>query len=386
MKGTIHQRAPGVFLIAIDHGRDAKGKRIRKWSTFKGTKRKAQDECARLITELKTGNYLEPAKTTLAQYLEHWLADVKTRVSRKTYERYGEICRNNIVPLLGLVRLSELKPIHISKAWAKALESGRVDGGPLSPRTVHHMHIVFKSALEQAVDWEMLLRNPAAKVEPPKVAKKLMTTYDMPEVGKLIGLLHEQRIYVPSFLSAMTGMRRGEVAAVRWKWVDLDAGQLTVVESVEQTNNAVAIKTPKNNRARVIALGPTILAVLRSHRAAQAEELLTLGVRQSGDTLVCAHRDGSLMHPRWISKKWAKAIKESGLPRRGFHHLRHAHATQLLANGVHVKVASERLGHSTTGITMDLYQHVMPGMQEDAAAQIDAAYVKAIAKPAGDKG
>jgi integrase len=385
MKGTIHKRSPGVFLIAIDHGRDAMGKRIRRWSTFKGTKRGAQDECARLITELKTGNYLEPAKITVAQYLEHWLTDVKTRVSRKTHERYGEICRNNVVPLLGLVRLSELKPIHISKAWAKALESGRVDGGPLSPRTVHHMHVVFKSALEQAVDWEILLRNPAAKIEPPKVAKKLITTYDMPEVGKLIALLHEQRIYVPSFLSAMTGMRRGEVAAVRWKWVDLDAGTLTVVESVEQTNNAVAIKTPKNNRARVIALGPTIVAVLRAHRAEQAQELLKLGVRQSGDTLICAHPDGSLMHPRWISKKWAKAIKESGLPRRGFHHLRHAHATQLLANGVHVKVASERLGHSTTGITMDLYQHVMPGMQEDAAAQIDAAYVKAITGPAREK-
>lgn len=385
MKGTVFKRSPGVFLIAIDHGRDANGKRIRKWRTFRGTKREAQDECARLITELRTGNYLEPSKTTVAQYLDHWLADVKTRVSRKTHERYGEICRNNIVPLLGQVRLSELKPIHISKAWGKALESGRVDGGPLSTRTVHHMHTVFKSALEKAVDWEMLLRNPAAKIEPPKVAKKLITTYDMPEIGKLVGLLVEQRIYIPSFLSAMTGMRRGEVAAVRWKWVDLDAGKLTVVESVEQTNNAVAIKTPKNNRARVIALGPTIVAALRAHRAAQAQELLKLGVRQSGDTLVCSHADGSLMHPRWISKKWAETIKESGLPRRGFHHLRHAHATQLLANGVHVKVASERLGHSTTGITMDLYQHVMPGMQEDAAAQIDAAYVKAITGPAPDQ-
>src|SRR6516164_2672154 len=386
MKGTIHQRAPGVFLIAIDHGRDAKGKRIRKWTTFKGSKREAQAECARLVTELKTGNYVEPSKTTVAQYLELWLVDIKTRVSRKTHERYGEICRNNIVALLGQVRLGELKPVHISKAWAKALESGRVDGGPLSPRTVHHMHTVFKSALEQAVNWEMLLRNPAAKVDPPKVAKELITTYDMPEVGKLIALLQEQRIYVPSFLSAMTGMRRGEVAAVRWKWVDLGAAQLTVVESIEQTNNAVAVKTPKNNRARVIAFGPTIVAVLRAHKAAQAERLLKLDIRQTGDTLVCAHPDGSMMHPRWISKKWAKAIKESGLPRRGFHHLRHAHATQMLANGVHIKVASERLGHSTTGITMDLYQHVMPGMQEDAAVQIDAAYQKAIKAPARDQG
>jgi integrase len=386
MKGTIFKRSPGVFLIAIDHGPDARGKRIRKWTTFRGTKRKAQDECARLVTELKTGNYLEPSKTTVAQFLEHWFADVKTRVSRKTHERYGEICRNNIVPLLGQVRLSELKPVHISKAWAKALESGRVDGGPLSPRTVHHMHVVFKSALEQALDWEMLLRNPAAKVDPPKVVKTLITTYDMPQVGKLIALLQEERIYIPSFLSAMTGIRRGEVAAVRWKWVDLDAAQLTVVESIEQTNNAVAVKAPKNNRARVIALGPTIVAVLRAHKAAQAEELLKFGIRQTGDTLVCAHPDGSLMHPRWISKKWARVIKSSGLPRRGFHHLRHAHATQMLASGVHIKVASERLGHSTTGITMDLYQHVMPGMQEDAAAQIDAAYQRAITGPARDHG
>lgn len=386
MKGTIHQRAPGVFLIAIDHGRDAKGKRIRKWTTFKGTKRQAQDECARLITELRTGNYLEPSKTTVAQYLEHWLADIRSRVSKKTHERYAEICRNNIAPLLGLSRLSELKPVHISQAWAKALECGRVDGGPLSPRTVHHMHTIFKSALEQAVDWEMLARNPASKIEPPKVEKKLLTTYDMPQIGTLIGLLREGRVYIPAILSAMTGMRRGEVAAVRWTWVDLDAAQITVVESIEQTNNSVAIKAPKNDRARVIALGPTIVAVLRAHRAAQAEELLKLGIGQTGDTLVCAHPDGSLMHPRWISKKWAKAIKESGLPRRGFHHLRHAHATQMLSNGVHVKVASERLGHSTTGITMDLYQHVLPGMQEDAASQMDAAYLKAIAGPKKDQG
>jgi integrase len=381
MKGTVYQRAPGVFLIAIDHGRDAKGNRIRKWTTFKGTKRQAQNECARLITELKTGNYLEPSKTTVARYLEHWLTDMKARVSRKTHERYCEICRNNIAPLLGQIRLDELKPLHISQSWAKALESGRKNGGPLSPRSVHHMHTVFKSALEQAVDWEMLLRNPAAKVDPPQVPKQKLTTYDMPEVGRLIALLHEQRIYVPAFLSAMTGMRRGEVAAVRWKSVDLDAAHLTVVESIEQTNNAVAIKMPKSDRARSIALGPTLVAALRAHKAAQAQELLKLGVRQSGDTLVCAHPDGSLMHPRWISKKWAMAIKSSGLPRRGFHHLRHAHATQMLASGVHIKVASERLGHSTTGITLDLYQHVLPGMQEDAAARVDAAYQKAIAGP-----
>jgi len=243
------------------------------------------------------------------------------------------------------------------------------------------MHTVFKSALSQAVDWDILLRNPAAKVDPPRVPKRILTTYDMPEVGQLIALMRQLQIFMPVLLSAMTGMRRGEVAAARWKSLDLDAAQLRVVETVEQTNNAVAFKAPKNNRGRVIALGPSVVLELRAHKVAQAEALLRLGIRQDGDTLICAHADGSLMHPRWISKTWAKLVKSSGLPVRGFHHLRHAHATSMLDSGVHIKVASERLGHSTTGITLDLYSHVLPGMQEDAAAQVDAAYQRAITGP-----
>jgi integrase len=383
--GTIHARGKGKFLIAIDHGKDpATGKRVRRWHTFKGTKTQAKAEAARLVTELKAGVYVEPSRMTVAQFLETWLADAKGRISPKTFERYGEVCRNNIIPLLGAIRLDQLKPLAISAALAKALESGRRDGGPLSPHTVRHLHGILKGALQWAVDMEILLRNPAAKVEPPKVPKGVIETYSMADTAKLIGLLQQERLFIPAFLSGMTGMRRGEVAALRWRNVNLAAAQLTVVESIEQLNSSVRVKETKTDRGRVLALGPTVVTMLATHKAAQAEELLKLGIRQTDDTFVCAHVDGAMMHPRWISQKWRAMVKASGLPAHGFHHLRHAHATALLQSGVHIKVASERLGHSSTGITLDLYSHVLPGMQEDAAARIDAAYQKAIAGPSGD--
>src|SRR5262249_2046475 len=138
----------------------AAGKRRRKWHSFKGTKRQAQVECARLISEIQRGTYVEPSKTTVAQYLDRWLEHIKAQVSPKTHERYEQVCRKNIVPLLGAVLLSKLRPVQISEAYTKALASGRRNGsGGLSARTVHHVHVIMKGALTQAVKWELLVRN-----------------------------------------------------------------------------------------------------------------------------------------------------------------------------------------------------------------------------------
>jgi hypothetical protein len=154
MKGHIRQRSPGRWAIVLDVRDPATGKRRRKWHSFAGTKRQAQIECARVISEMQRGTYVEPNKTTVAQFLDKWLVDVKARVSPKTYERYQQVCHKNIVPLVGAVMLSKLKPAQISDAYAKALAKGRRGGeGGLSPRTVHHMHVILKGALAQAVKW-----------------------------------------------------------------------------------------------------------------------------------------------------------------------------------------------------------------------------------------
>jgi integrase len=168
-------------------------------------------------------------------------------------------------------------------------------------------------------------------------------------------------------------MRRGEISALKWRNFDLTTGQISVVASVEQMNGGVRLKETKNGRARTIAMSGTVRDELRAHRLRQAEDMLKLGRRLTEDDFVAALADGSLMQPTFITHEWVDLISATNLPRVRFHDLRHAHATHMLSLGIHPKVASERLGHSRVGTTLDLYSHVLPGMQEDAAAKLDAA-------------
>jgi integrase len=288
------------------------------------------------------------------------------QVSPRTLERYSEIAMNNIIPPLGSVVITKLTPIQVSTAYAKALATGRRDGtGGLSPRTVHHMHRVLKQAMSQAVRWQIIVRNPL----------------DVAQTVELLDVVRGTSMFVPILLAALCGMRRGEIAALRWRSVDLMTGQIPVVESCEQMNGSIRYKEPKNGRARTVALSATVAEELRAHRVAQARELLKLGVRPADDGFVATLADGRSLQPTWITHEWVRLIQAIPyLPRLRFHDLRHAHATHLLASGVHPKVASERLGHSNVGITLDLYSHVMPGMQEDAAARVDDALRVAMAK------
>jgi integrase len=373
MKGHIRERSPGHWAIIIDLRDPETGKRRRKWHSFQGPKREAQVECARLISEMKGGTYLEPSKTTFAQFLERWLGHAESQVSPRTHERYCEIVRKNIVPALGAVFLTKLRPAQISAAYSRALTSGRRDGkGGLAPTTVVYMHRLIKQALGQAVRWELLARNAADAVDPPKVERGTLTTYDMTHTVKLLEELRESRLRLPVLLGVMCGLRRGEIVALRWGHIDLAAGKMMVVESAEQTAAGVRYKPPKSGRGRAVALSAMVIAELRQHRLAQAEELLGLGVRQSDMTFVYTRQDGQPMQPRSLSQMWSTIT--TALPRIRFHDLRHAHATHMLTAGIHPKVASERLGHSRVGITLDLYSHVLPGMQEDAAARVDEAY------------
>ena len=176
------------------------------------------------------------------------------------------------------------------------------------------------------------------------------------------------------------GLRRGELAALRWRNVDLVGAQIAVVESAEETKAGVRYKEPKSGRARTVALSGIMLDELRAHRVRQAEELLLLGVRLHGDCFVVAQADGKPLKPTSITHEWVRLLGKTSLPRIRFHDLRHAHATHMLSSGVHPKVASERLGHSKVGITLDLYSHVLPGMQADAVARVDEALQAAINK------
>ena len=218
MKGHIRERSPGKWAIILDVRDPATGKRRRKWHSFSGTKREAQIECARYVSAMAGGAYQEPAKITVAQYLERWVAHIASQVAPRTHERYAEIAFKNVVPLLGAVPLTRLRPEQISAAYTKALASGRRDGaGGLSPRTVHHMHRILRQALAEAVRWRLLMSNPADLIKPPKVERSSMHTYDLPETAALIHAARGTRMLIPTVLAVLCGLRRGEILALRWR-------------------------------------------------------------------------------------------------------------------------------------------------------------------------
>jgi integrase len=388
MKGSIRERSPGRWAIILDQRDPATGKRKRKWHSFQGNKRGAQIECARLVSEMSGGGYVEPSKLTVLQFFDRWLKHIKPNVSPRTHERYEQIALKNVAPLLGAKILSKLQPIDISEAYAKALENGRRDGnGGLSPRTVHHMHRVLYSALSQAERWKLIVRNPAALLEKrdrPKIERKPVRTIDAPSTAAVFDAARERRLFVPLVLASLCGLRRGEITALRWRSIDLDNGQLAVVASTEQTDaGMIREKEAKSGRSRTVALPAMAVEELRRWRLTQAQELLRLGVRADEDRHVVTQTDGSPLQPRSLTHAVSEFLKEW---RVTLHSLRHSHASHMLASNIHPKIVQERLGHSSIAITMDIYSHLMPNMQGEAAAAVDGVLRAAINKRTDDVG
>ena len=185
-------------------------------------------------------------------------------------------------------------------------------------------------------------------------------------------------------LGVTTGMRRGEIVGLMWTCVDLTAGTLRVTRSIEQSKSGLAVKAPKTAKGRrTIPLPSLTVAALRTHKAEQGREKLRLGPAYDDQGLVCARPDGTVWKPDSLSAAFQRFVRNHKLTRIRFHDLRHTHATQLLLQGVHPKVVAERLGHSTIVVTLDTYSHVVPGLQEAAARQLDRALRKALKKTAG---
>ncbi len=287
MKGHVTQQ--GKVWYAVIDVRDAAGERKRKWHKLpdcKG-KRDAETACGKLIAEMNSGAYVEPSKLTLSQFFERWLRHIKPNVSPRTHERYEQIATKNIGPVLGGKLLSKLQPIEISEAYAKALESGRRDGkGGLSPRTVHHMHRVLFSALDQAERWKLIVRNPAALLEKrdrPKIEHKPVTTIDAPTTAAVLDAARDRRLFIPLVLGALCGLRRGEITALRWRSIDLDNGQLAVVASTEQLGYRRQRQADSRERGEERSVAHRRAAVARGGRVAP------MARRAGGGTFAARH-------------------------------------------------------------------------------------------------
>jgi integrase len=375
-RGNITARSPGSFRLRYDIGRDpATGKRRMATTTVRGTRKDAERELTRLLRTIDTGEHVDPSRMTVREWLGHWLETVRPEVLPKTHERYSEIISSYLLPTLGNAVLVKLTPSQIQKAhnvWASTRRDGKPGG--LSAQTRRHIHRILKSSLDRAVSQQALARNPAAALRPPKVERPKMTALTAEQSVRFLETIAGHRLYWPVLLALSTGMRRGEILALRWRNVDLDRGIVRVVESLEQTRAGIRFKPPKSGRTRSITIPAFAVEKLRRLKHEQAEELLRVGVRQTGDTLVICREDGEPKWPDNLTSDFAHLVARMPVPRIRFHDLRHSHATQLLVEGVHPKIAQERLGHASITMTLDIYSHVTEGLQSDAADRLNAAW------------
>lgn len=377
MSGNITQRGEQSWRLKYEAGRDsATGKRRTAYKTVRGSKKDAEKELRKILTSIDDGAYVEPSKLTVAEYLKRWLADyAKPKVAGNTLERWEQIVDKHLTPALGNRPLKDLTPLDIQAYYSRELASGRLDGsGGLSRRTVHHHHRLLFQALKQAVKWRILAINPAEAVEPPKPEKPDIEVLDNEELGKLLNVARPTRSYPAILLAATTGMRRGEVLGLRWRDVDLDKHLLAVSQSLEETKDGLRMKAPKTQTSRrSISLPGITVEALRAHKIAQAQERLQLGLGRNDEGLVFTTLDGEPVRPRNLTKEFTRLVKRAGGHRITFHGLRHTHITALLKDGTNPKVVSERAGHSSVAVTLQLYGHVLPNMQADAAKAVDTA-------------
>ena len=381
-KGHIRQRSKGSFEIRYDLGTDQlTGKRQTVTTTFKGKRQDAVKEMYRLLRNVEEGTYVESEKITVGEFLKQWIETVRSQVSPKTHERYSDIVTHFLIPTFGNCPLNKLQTTAIQNVYNGWESSGRRDSkkGGLSPQTRLHIHRVLKSALKYAVQLPLINRNPADFVKPPRPKRASISTITIEQSAILLDAIRGKQIYWPVLMALTTGMRRGEILALRWKNIDLDKKTVRIVESLEQTKKGMRFKAPKTDRTRAVILPDYAVEELRLWKEKQAEEFAELEVKHNQDTLFYCRYDGEPIWPSSITHEFYKAIKKlPELPKIRFHDLRHSHATQLLAAGIHPKLAQERLGHSTITTTLDLYSHAVETMQDDAAAKLDSALRSAI--------
>jgi integrase len=390
--GYIRQRSEGVFEIRYTLGTDQLTRsRKRTSKTIKGTYKDAERELRRLLRTIDTSEHLEPTKITTEQFLKQWIETVRSQISPKTHERYADIVNHFLIPSFGKSLLSRLTPILIQEAYNKWETSGRRDNkkGGLAPRTRLHLHRIFRSALKHAMRMRLINHNPADAVLPPKAKRTTASTLTIEQsVTLLEGIQNKHpRMYWPVLLAITTGMRRGEIVALRWKNVDLENKTIRVTESVEQVGHNIRFKAPKTEKTRAVMLPDYVVEELRAWKSNQSQELERLGVKANDDTFVCGRSwDGGVLKPDSLTAEFRVAIRNiPDFPIVRFHDLRHSHATQLLKQGIHPKIAQERLGHSTITTTLDLYSHVVDTMQNDAVSKLDDAFKLVMRAKSGSK-
>jgi integrase len=365
-RGSIIRRGRSSWRLKFDVD-NGSGQRQTRYATIRGTRKDAERELTRLLGQAHAGTLVEPSQITIADYLRKWL-DNPHGLAGKTVERYRQLAEQQIIPHLGSVPIQRLKPVHVEDWHRLLLASGGKDGAPLSTRTVRHAHRLLHKTLARATKAEVISRNVAVVISPPKVDEREVEILKADQIAPVLQALDGHALQPPAVLALATGARRGEILGLSWSAVDLDKATLRIERSLEQTKAGLKFKLPKTKTSkRTVSLPPTAVEALRAHRRQQLEMRLALGQgRPDGETLVFGTIEGNPIAPDTFSRNWHRFVRARNLPTVSFHALRHTHVSALIARGIDVLTISRRIGHANAAITLRVYGHLFE--QNDSAA------------------
>jgi integrase len=352
-----------LWACTISLGYGGKGKRKRR-TVYGKTKADVQGKLARL--QSGSDVLVNPGTCTLQQFLERWLEDVvKPTRTPNTYRSYEGVVRCHVNEHIGGIRVANLQAVQVQGLYSE------MERGGASARMRQLAHAVLHKAMAQAVKWGMLPGNPCSAVDRPRVARKEMKTLTPEQTHHLLVTARPHRLWALFVLAVGTGMRQGELFALRWEDIDLEDGTVFVQHTLEEIDGKFRLKEPKSAAGRRrIELPGFAVEALHEHRKRMLAEGHLAG------PVFCDRRGGWLRKSNFTRQIYKPLLERAGLPDIRFHDLRHGHATLMLALGEHPKVVQERLGHSQITLTMDTYSHVLPSVQKKAAENLDQAFRK----------
>jgi integrase len=325
------------------------------------------DKLAKALANRADGFVFDAGTLTVGEYLDRWLKDVRDTVRQSTYQGYEYAIRPHIRPALGRIKLKDLSPAHARWFYRDRLDSG------LAPATVHKLHVVLHKAMKAAVADGLVPRNVTAELKPPRITREEIDPLDAEQSRRLLEAAHGDRLEALYVLALNTGMRQGELLALKWDDVDLERSLVRVRRTLTRSDKGFVFGEPKTKKSRrTIRLTAGAMQALRDHLSRQLEEMERAGSLYEPGGLIFATEMGTFINPSNLRNRALKPLLgRAGLRPIRFHDLRHTCATLLLCKNVNPKVVSEMLGHSSISITLDIYSHLLPDMQKSAVRALE---------------